>query len=45
MKAYKYIVALLAGLAVISCNKDFKEELPAPQDENGLITIKAISLQ
>ena len=41
MKAYKYIVALLAGLAVISCNKDFKEELPAPQDGNGLITIKA----
>jgi hypothetical protein len=41
MKAFKYFVVLLAGLAAISCNKEIGNELPAPQDETGLITIRA----
>ena len=41
MKANKYIVALLAGLAAISCNKEISNELPAPQDAKDLITIRA----
>lgn len=40
MKTSHYIIALFAGLAVLSCNKEFKE-LPAPQDSAELITIRA----
>lgn len=39
MKTIRYIIALFAGLAVLSCNKEVNE-LPAPQDSDELITIR-----
>ena len=41
MKTKIYLAALLAGLAVLSCSKEVKE-LPAPQEDTDLITIKAL---
>ena len=41
MKKYTYLAALLAGLSVLSCSKDVKE-LPAPQEEADLVTIRAV---
>ena len=38
MKTTQYIIALLAGMAALSCVKEAGKELPQPQD---LITIKA----
>ena len=40
MKTVKYIVAMLAGVAAVSCVKEAGKELPAP-GADGLITIKA----
>lgn len=40
MKTVNYIVAMLAGVAALSCVKEAGKELPAPQEE-GLVTIKA----
>ena len=40
MKTYRYIIALIAGAAVLSCIKENKE-LPAPQDSTDLVTIRA----
>ena len=40
MKTYRYIIALIAGAAVLSCTKEMKE-LPAPQDSAELVTIRA----
>ena len=42
MKTKIYLVALLAGMAVLSCNKEVKE-LPAPQEDTDLVTITAAS--
>jgi hypothetical protein len=41
MKTKIYLAALLAGMAVLSCSKEVKE-LPAPQEDTDLITIKAL---
>lgn len=41
MKTIKYIAAILAGVTAFSCAKQVGGELPAPQDGEGLITIKA----
>lgn len=41
MKTVNYIVAMLAGVAALSCVKEAGKELPAPQEE-GLVTIKAV---
>jgi len=41
MKTYNYLAALFAGLAILSCNKEVKE-LPAPQEETDLVTIRAV---
>ena len=41
MKQHKYLSALLAGLAVVSCSKEVKE-LPAPQEGTDLVTIRAV---
>ncbi len=40
MKTIKYIVAMLAGVAALSCVKEAGKDLPAPEAD-GLITIKA----
>lgn len=40
MKTIKYIVAMLAGVAALSCVKEAGKELPAPQADD-LVTIKA----
>ncbi len=40
MKTKIYLAALLAGMAVLSCNKEVKE-LPAPQEDTDLVTITA----
>ena len=42
MKTTHYIVALLAGMAALSCVKETGKDLPAPQQETDLITIKAV---
>ena len=42
MKTTHYIVALLAGMAALSCVKEAGKDLPAPQQETDLITIKAV---
>jgi len=41
MKTTQYIIALLAGMAALSCVKEAGKDLPAPQDTD-LITIKAV---
>ena len=41
MKTKIYLAALLAGMAALSCSKEVKE-LPAPQEDTDLITIKAL---
>ncbi|MBQ3722331.1 MAG: hypothetical protein II851_01340 [Bacteroidales bacterium] len=40
MKTYTYLIALMAGLAALSCNREMVQELPAPQDSQDLITIR-----
>ncbi len=42
MKTTQYIIALLAGMAALSCVKEAGKDLPAPQQGTDLITIKAV---
>ena len=42
MKTTHYIIALLAGMAALSCVKEAGKDLPAPQQGTDLITIKAV---
>lgn len=41
MKSIYYSIALLLSLSVISCTKDNGSELPAPERQDDLVTIKA----
>ena len=42
MKTTRYIIALLAGMAALSCVKEAGKDLPAPQEAEDLITIRAV---
>ena len=42
MKTTRYIIALLAGTAALSCVKEAGKDLPAPQEAEDLITIRAV---
>ena len=40
MKIHNYLVALMAGLAALSCVREAARELPAPQDSQDLVIIR-----